>query len=141
MFKTILVGHDGSETASRVMSLARELAQRDEAKLVVAHIDERLVGKGANVSVKADEGEIRAGIEQEVESLKQDGLQAELVTRDMLLGGPAHSLMEIADESGADLIVVGSRGHSTVTGLLLGSATQRLLHIAKQPVLVVPAQS
>jgi nucleotide-binding universal stress UspA family protein len=141
MFKTILVGHDGSEAAGRVMSVAGELARRDEAKLVVANIDEHLVGKGANVSVKADQEEIRAGIEQEVEALRQDGVQAELETRDMFLGGPAHALMEIADESGADLIVVGSRGHSTITGLLLGSVTQRLLHIAKQPVMVVPAPS
>jgi nucleotide-binding universal stress UspA family protein len=139
MFKTILVGHDGSDAAGRILPVARELAQRDGAKLVVAHIDEHLVGKGANVSAKADEGEIRAAIEQEVESLKNDGLETELVTREMILGGPAQVIAEVAEEAGADLIVVGSRGHSTITGLLLGSVTQRLLHIAKCPVLVIPA--
>jgi nucleotide-binding universal stress UspA family protein len=55
-----------------------------------------------------------------------------------MLGGPAHAIAKIADEAGADLIVVGTRGESPLTRLLLGSVTQRLLHIAEQPVLVIP---
>ena len=56
-----------------------------------------------------------------------------------MLGGPAHPIEEIAEEAKADLIVVGTRGHSAIAGLLLGSVTQRLLHIARRPVLVVPS--
>jgi nucleotide-binding universal stress UspA family protein len=58
-----------------------------------------------------------------------------------MLGGPAHAIEEIAEKAGADLIVVGTRGHSPVAGLLLGSVTQRLLHIARRPVLVVPQET
>ena len=57
----------------------------------------------------------------------------------VMLGGPAHAIEEIADRADADLIVVGTRGHSSVAGLLLGSVTHRLLHIAHRPVLVVPS--
>jgi nucleotide-binding universal stress UspA family protein len=56
----------------------------------------------------------------------------------IMLGGPAHSIAEIAAKADADLIVVGTRGHSAVGGLLVGSVTQRLLQIADQPVLAVP---
>jgi nucleotide-binding universal stress UspA family protein len=55
-----------------------------------------------------------------------------------MLGGPAPAIEEIADNAGGDLIVMGTRGHSPVAGLLLGSVTQRLLHIARRPVLAVP---
>jgi nucleotide-binding universal stress UspA family protein len=58
--------------------------------------------------------------------------------RAVMLGGPAHPIAEIADEANADLIVAGTRGHSQIAGLLVGSVTQRLLHIAHRPVLVVP---
>lgn len=141
MFTSIVVGSDGSENASEAMSVAAQLAKQEKAKLVIAHVDERLVGKGANVSAKADEGEIRASLEQYAEQLKADGLDAALSSKETMLGGPAHVLAEIADEAGADLIVVGNRGHSAVAGVLLGSVTQRLLHLAKAPVLVVPQKS
>ena len=138
MFKTIVVGHDGSEAAAGSLSAATEIAKSDGAKLVVAHVDEHLVGKGAGMSVKADEEEVRAALERQVKELASGGLDAQLVAKEMMLGGPAHQIAEVAEETGADLIVVGNRGHSTVTGLLLGSVTHRLLHIATVPVLVVP---
>jgi nucleotide-binding universal stress UspA family protein len=55
--------------------------------------------------------------------------------------GPAHVIADIAKNNGSDLIVLGTRGHSAVAGLLLGSVTQRLLHIAPCPVLAVPPAS
>jgi len=60
---------------------------------------------------------------------------------DVMAGGSgvAHAIADIAEKSKGDLIVAGTRGHSLIEGLLVGSVTQRLLHIAKQPVLVVPA--
>lgn len=52
------------------------------------------------------------------------------------LGEPAAKIAEIADEVDADLVVVGSRGHSAIAGVILGSVAQRLPHMAHQPVLV-----
>jgi len=50
----------------------------------------------------------------------------------------AHMIVGAAKEVGADMIIVGTRGHSPIAGLLLGSVTQRLLHVSPCPVLAVP---
>ena len=140
MFKTIVLALDGSEGSRRAVPLAVELAKRDNGKLVIVHVEEDIVGKGGG-PIQATEDEIQAEIRRQAEELAQQGIQASVVLRSVMLGGPAHAIQEVAAEAGADLIVAGTRGHSPVAGLLLGSVTQRLLHIARRPVLAVPPES
>jgi nucleotide-binding universal stress UspA family protein len=137
-FETIVLGLDGSEGSWRALPVAVELARRDDAKLVLTHVEERIIAKGGMPPVYADEDEIRAEIEREANELSEQGIDASVRTSTIVLGGPAHALADIADEVGADLIVVGTRGHSALAGALLGSVTQRLLHISHRPVLAVP---
>jgi nucleotide-binding universal stress UspA family protein len=54
--------------------------------------------------------------------------------------GAAQMIADAARDFRADVIVVGTRGHTAIGGLLLGSVTQRLLHIATCPVLAIPAK-
>lgn len=140
MFKTIVVGLDGSEHAKHAISFAVELARRDDAKIVIAHIEEDIVGKGGGPIV-ANEDELKAEIDRQAEELSSQGVDTRVKTTTVFLGGPAPAIMEIADEVDADLIVVGTRGHSALAGLLLGSVAQRLLHLAHQPILVVPDEA
>jgi nucleotide-binding universal stress UspA family protein len=55
-----------------------------------------------------------------------------------MLGIPAERLAELADDEGADLIVVGSRGRGVFKAAFLGSVSNSLIGIARCPVLVVP---
>jgi hypothetical protein len=53
-------------------------------------------------------------------------------------GQPAKQLAKLAERIDADLIVLGSRGHSPLAGVMLGSVTQQLLHETGRPVLALP---
>jgi nucleotide-binding universal stress UspA family protein len=137
MFKTIVLALDGSDGSRRAIPVAVELAKRDNAKLVIAHVEQDIIGKGGG-PIEATEDEIQAEVRRQAEELSAQGIETSVEMRSVMLGGPAHVIEEIADEANADLIVAGTRGHSPVAGLLLGSVTQRLLHIARRPVLAVP---
>ena len=140
MFKAIVLALDGSDTAKRGIPIATELAKQSGGRIVIAHVEERMATKG-RAPLHADEEEIQAELKALVKDLKGGGIEATVKFGDVMAGGSgvAHAIADIAKGSKADLIVAGTRGHSPVEGLLLGSVTQRLLHIAKQPMLVVPA--
>ena len=141
MFKVIIWATDGSRGAEQALQFAKGLAQADGARLVVVHVKEIMAGRGGGYPVKVDEDEVQAAIGKQVEDLKQEGLQAKLQLADVMAGGAAHVIAEIANEEGADLIVAGTRGYGPLSGLMLGSVTHRLLHIVHCPVLVVPPKS
>lgn len=137
MFKTIVLALDGSDGSRRASPLAAELARRHNAKVVIAHVEELIAGKGGEVP-PAGEEEVRAEINRQAQELSAQGIETDVKVSSVMVGGPAHAISSIAEREGADLIVVGTRGHSPVSGLLLGSVTQRLLHISHCPVLAVP---
>lgn len=141
MFKTIVAATDGSAHGERALALAESLAREADAQLVVVHVVELVGGKGGVYPAAADEPEIRQNVEAQVEKLQADGIDASIDVRRIRLGGPAHEIADAAAALEADLIVVGSRGRSPVSEVLLGSVPVRLLHIAHRPVLVVPPAS
>ncbi|HEY7050439.1 MAG TPA: universal stress protein [Jatrophihabitantaceae bacterium] len=138
MFMTIVAATDGSPHGDRALALAESMAREAKAQLAVVHVVELVGGKGGVYPAAADEPEIRENIEAQVEKLRANGVDASLDVRRIRLGGPAHEIADAAAALEADLIVVGSRGRSPVSEVLLGSVPIRLLHIAHRPVLVVP---
>jgi nucleotide-binding universal stress UspA family protein len=138
MFRTIVWATDGSETASHALPFALELVARDDAKLVAVHIRELVVGRMGGYPVYADDDDIRSRLAGQVESLREDGVDAVLVVRSCIAGHAAKLIGEIAAEHVADLIVLGTHGHTRIGGALIGSTTQALLHDGKLPVFAVP---
>jgi nucleotide-binding universal stress UspA family protein len=139
MFNSIAWATDGSESADRALPYAKSLASADGAALTVIHCEEVLAGRGGGQPVIADEDEMKAKIEKQVRGLKDEGLNASLVVVGAQAGSVPQAIADAADGHSADLIVVGTRGHTRLGGLLLGSVTQRLLHVASCPVFAVPA--
>lgn len=141
----ILVATDGSQHAIRAADLAlrlvRELKQADVV-VNVGHIPDVALGAAAVRGGSVDLGGL-------IESLDQAGQRildqtAEVfsgvdiaVRRDYRTGDPAAEIVGAAREHKADLIVMGSRGLGQIGGLVLGSVSERVLHLAHGPVLIV----
>jgi nucleotide-binding universal stress UspA family protein len=85
----------------------------------------------------AAEDQARRIAEEGAEAARAAGLDAEpLAVRSR--GRTASTLVAVADERDADLIVIGSRGYSSVGPKVLGGTANGVLHEARRPVLVVP---
>ncbi len=142
MFKSIVWATDGSDHADRALSYVKELARQGGAAITVVHVVERIEGGGATGPPRrADEGEVQARLRKLAAEFTEEGLSVSVEIRGEVGARPAHEIVNVAREAGADLIVAGTRGLSAIGGLLLGSVTQRLLHLAPCPVLVVPPHS
>lgn len=139
MFKKIIWATDGSAAADKALPVVQGLAAEGGASVEVVHVVEHLIAPGASGDpVHADEPEVKAKLEQQVADLG-GGATLNVVAGHQRIA--AHAIADAAKAAGADLIVVGTRGHTAVGSLVLGSVTQRLLHIAPCAVLAVPDHS
>jgi nucleotide-binding universal stress UspA family protein len=140
MFTKVIWATDGSAHADRAMAPAVEVANGDGAELHVVHVVEKMVsGRASGMDAFGNEDEIKAKVRrQATEIARENGIKTvvHVVAGQTMKIGDA--ICDVADQADADLIVVGTRGHGSVGALMLGSVTQRLLHISPCPVLAVP---
>ena len=139
-FTAVVVGTDGSEPAERAVERAAKLAAGSGAALhiVTAYpsgwpLKERLGG-----SARVDPVELRSVAEhvlaRAAAHVRRHDVEAQLHARE---GDPAEVLIQVAEESGADLIVVGSRGLTAAERFLLGSVSHKVSQHAPCTVMVV----
>ena len=138
--KTILVASDGSECALRAARMAATLAQKFDARLVLLTVYTpltQLFPAYAIASMDLD-APIRA-VQDAVIGCSGHVIAEAGVAYDARreVGSPAEHIVGVAEAERADLIVLGSRGLSGVKSLLLGSVSDRVVHHAHCPVLVV----
>lgn len=133
--KTVIWATDGSAEAEAAFEHGRRLLS--SARYVAVHCDQLMTGRGSGYSMLADEDELRGALKARVEELRNEGLEIELVVR-RGHESPADSIAAVAAERNADSIICGTRGLGAVSGALLGSVAQRLLHVAPCPVVAVP---
>jgi nucleotide-binding universal stress UspA family protein len=138
MYEKILVAVDQSPVAERVVAAAGELARLSHAEVRVLHLRERdLLGVRAGAVSYETGDEARATAERAVRALAEAGIKASGEARNTPFGHAARDIVGEAREFGAEVIVMGSRGHGDLAGLVLGSTAHKVIHLADRPVLVV----
>ena len=138
MFKNILLGVDGSEYSLRAAQKAAALATCMEADLwiVVAHptVPAYLGEPNFQDAIVARLVESKKIMEEAMEAVGE--IPGEIHT-EILEGSAAEVVLNVANVRQIDLIVMGSRGHGKLRGLLLGSQSQKVLQHAPCPVMIV----
>jgi nucleotide-binding universal stress UspA family protein len=76
-------------------------------------------------------------IDQIAKDLKDQGLNVRIELRTVAAGRAAHEIMEVADREPACLIVMGTRGLSDWSGMLVGSVAHKVIHMSTVPVMTV----
>ena len=138
MFKTILLAVDGSTYSEKAVELARHLAEAGNEEIVVTHVTELLparyqVHPGLDYEFDQEAIELAKGYATDMEA---DGLKVRIELRHSQYGHIARIITNLADELDAGLIVMGSRGRSDLSALLLGSVAHKVLHLSRRPVLI-----
>jgi nucleotide-binding universal stress UspA family protein len=142
MFRSIVVGTDGSDTATRAVREAIDLAKSLGAQIdIVSAYSEHRPRSGLHrvpppraASATAERGAADATLEAAAALAGQAGVQADTHARE---GEAANAILELAERTQADLIVVGNLGMTGATRFLLGSVPNRISHSAHCSVLIV----
>jgi nucleotide-binding universal stress UspA family protein len=139
LYRSIVVGTDGSETAEGAVREATELAKLTGARLhvVTAYPAEQYrerLGRTARRD-PVDLREVAEAVTQRVaQRIGPDGIDIDTHAR---AGDPAEVLIDVAEETDANLIVVGSKGMRGAARFLLGSVPGKVSHHARASVLIV----
>ena len=135
--KKILVATDGSENGRHALDEALELAQAGGASITILYVRHTpLPVLGDPFYQRALSAELRRANETvTIAAAVAHSMGVEAET-EVLEGGPAERILELARLRDVDLIVVGSRGLGRVTGALLSSVSRHVVHRADRPVLV-----
>jgi nucleotide-binding universal stress UspA family protein len=144
MFKSIVVGTDGSDTAREAVRQATDLAKQLGANIHLVSAYEPVpegrlreerqeVPEDLQWMVNPRE-DVSSTLEEAAEQMKEAGIDVETHARE---GDPADAILDVAEEKSADLIVVGNKGMTGAKRFLLGSVPNKVSHHAPCSVMII----
>jgi nucleotide-binding universal stress UspA family protein len=137
VFTTIAWAADGSPSSRNALTAAKQLVQATGARMLVLHVQELGITR-AGLLVDTND-HVLVSLRDTVVQLRKEGIEAELTTGKAPAGGADRMILELAEEAGVDILVIGNRGHGPLAGLFVGSVTLRVIQHAPFPVLLVPS--
>jgi nucleotide-binding universal stress UspA family protein len=144
MIGSIVVGTDGSETASEAVRQATELAGALKATVhLVSAYEPVPEGRLRDERVQVPDDmqwminpreDVDATLKEAAGEIEKNGLAVETYARE---GDPADAILDVAEEQNADLIVVGNKGMTGAKRFLLGSVPNKVSHHAPCSVMII----
>ena len=138
MFERILCANDGSERAFRALAMATKLAKENHSELHMVSVEEIDYMPEFIEEVREEIGTAARRFHKVINKAREMTEEARVSLHTHVLAGhPVRDIVELAAELRADLLVIGSAGHSELYERMLGSRADRIVHLAGCPVLVV----
>jgi nucleotide-binding universal stress UspA family protein len=144
LISSIVVGTDGSETARKAVREAVDLAKQLGARVDIVSAyepvsNQRLREEARQVPADMEwmvnpREDVEATLREAAEEFEDSGVKIEVYPRE---GDPADAILDVAEERGSDLIVVGNKGMTGAKRFLLGSVPNKVSHHAPCSVLIV----
>jgi nucleotide-binding universal stress UspA family protein len=144
MFRSIVVGTDGSETATEAVKQAVELAAATKAKVELVSAYEPVSNTRLREEATQVPGDLQwavnpredvdATLGEAAELAANAGVEVQIFARQ---GDPADAILDVAEETKADLIIVGNKGMTGARRFLLGSVPNKVSHHAPCSVLII----
>jgi nucleotide-binding universal stress UspA family protein len=137
-YKNLLLATDGSKESNLAAAHAVYLAKTLGANLGVVYVvnthDAQSLGVHFSEAVRELKQEAQQVIDEVLKAAKEAGATAEGVVAE---GNPGRAIVQVAEDRGADLILMGATGKSGFQELLLGSVSGYVADHSKRPVLIV----
>ena len=143
MFSSIVVGMDGSDTAREAVTQATALARSVGARIELVSAYEPVSDARLRESIVVPQDlhwiinpreDVEAALEDAAAAIRAAGVEVEVFARQ---GDPADAILDVAEERGSDLIVVGNKGMTGAKRFLLGSVPNKVSHHAPCSVLII----
>ncbi|MBW4670564.1 MAG: universal stress protein [Cyanomargarita calcarea GSE-NOS-MK-12-04C] len=135
MFKTVLFPIDQSRETREAAEVVVNIVQKYGSSLVLLSVVEESAADAPSSDPMASEEAVAQLLESAKTLFSQQGIRAETIEKQ---GKPAFTICDVADEIGADLIIMGCRGLGLTDEGSTDSVTTRVINLSPCPVLIVP---
>lgn len=136
-FRKLLVGYDGSKESDKAVDVAFSLAECMDSSVLIFAVA-RPPEPSISVELEAVLDDAKEHFEEAFKKISEKAKAHDIhVQTASAVGHPAEQIIHRAEADGIDLIILGRRGRSMISRMMLGSVSERTLRYAHCPVMVV----